>query len=192
MDQYLDRIGLCVGILYLWWEYHGNNKVWFASVVQTLIALRLFFIKGLYGDFAINIYYLVIAVYGYFAWRHKGEKKQAEERPITHVPAWVAVGCAAAMLVLWWAIWFGLKRFTNSTVPVCDAFTTALSIVAMWMMARKYAEQWLAWLVVDVVSTYLYYCKGLPFYCTLYAVYCVVAVFGYRNWLRLMAREKQK
>lgn len=191
MDRPLEIIGFCTGILYLWWEYHGDRKVWFASVVQPLISMRLYFIKGLYADFAINIYYLVMAVYGYFTWSSKSQKQSGEERPITHVPAWVAVGCAAVMLVLWWAIWFGLKRFTDSTVPVGDAFTTALSIVTMWMMARKYVEQWLAWLVVDVVSTALYCYKDLPFYCTLYAVNSVVAVFGYRNWLRLMAREKQ-
>jgi nicotinamide mononucleotide transporter len=71
-------------------------------------------------------------------------------------------------------------------VPWSDAFTTALSIIAMWMLARKYAEQWLAWLVVDAVCVALYIYKGIYFYATLYAIYTVIAYIGYRKWLRMM------
>ena len=79
-----------------------------------------------------------------------------------------------------------LTNFTDSTVPYIDAFTTSLSIVAMWMLARKYVEQWLVWIVVDAVSAGLYFYKGIPFYGVLYAIYTAVAYFGYRRWLRQM------
>ncbi|MGM9859561.1 MAG: nicotinamide riboside transporter PnuC, partial [Muribaculaceae bacterium] len=69
--------------------------------------------------------------------------------------------------------------------PVADAFTTALSIVALWMMARKYTQQWLAWMVVDAVSVGLYIYKGIYFYASLYAIYTVIAWFGYVKWRRL-------
>jgi nicotinamide mononucleotide transporter len=81
-------------------------------------------------------------------------------------------------------------RWTNSTVPMTDALTTALSIVALWMMARKYAEQWLVWLLVDAICVPLYAYKGIYFYAGLYAVYTVIAWFGYRKWLRLMREGK--
>lgn len=188
LDRILEILGFAVGMIYLWWEYHADPRVWLASVVMPAISMWVYFSKGLYADFGINIYYLVIAVYGFRVWTRGNKKadKSGAGQKITHTPprAWAVV--AVSLAVLWVAIWFLLTRVTDSTVPVADAFTTALSIVAMWMMARKYAEQWLAWLVVDVVCVGLYIYKGLVFYPILYAVYSVIAVFGYRKWLRLM------
>lgn len=107
-------------------------------------------------------------------------------REITHTPVRVWCGVAIVAIILWYAIWWMLVSLTDSTVPVADSFTTALSIVGLWMMARKYAEQWLIWFVVDIVCSGLYYYKGLPFYCLLYAIYTVIAILGYRKWLRMM------
>ena len=185
----LEILGFSVGLLYLWWEYHADAKVWLASVVMPAISMWIYYSKGLYADFGINIYYLLIAVYGFISWtRGTSAKKQAPRR-ITHVSAAVCAGALAAMAVLWGVIWWVLVSFTDSTVPVADAFTTALSIVGLWMLARKYAEQWLVWFVVDIVSSGLYFYKGLTFYCILYAVYTVIALLGYRKWLRLMPSE---
>ena len=82
-----------------------------------------------------------------------------------------------------------LVRFTDSTVPLADSFTTALSMVAMWMLARKWVEQWLAWLVVDAVCAVLYFYKSIPFTASLYAFYTVMAVVGYRAWHRRVEKS---
>lgn len=198
-DLFLEILGFSIGIVYLWWEYHANSKVWLASMVMPAISMWLYFSKGLYADFSINIYYLLIAIYGYWAWtRNKtsGEGKEAKGSDskkvleISHTPVWAWGVVVAATGVLWWLLWWLLSNFTDSTVPVADAFTTALSIVAMWMMARKYAEQWLAWFVVDAVCVGLYIYKGLIFYPILYSIYTVIALFGYRKWVRLIPSEK--
>ncbi len=188
-----EIIGFVIGLLYLWWEYHADSKVWLASVVMPAISMWIYYSKGLYADFAINIYYLVIAAYGFWVWSRGGAAKKGSSRkdyPITHTPiaVWAAVTVFAG--VLWVAIWWILVTFTDSTVPVADAFTTALSIVGLWMLARKYVEQWLVWLIVDAVCCALYYYKGLPFYGTLYGIYTVIAVLGYRKWLNIMKMQK--
>ena len=185
----LEILGFSVGLLYLWWEYHADAKVRRASVVMPAISMWIYYSKGLYADFGINIYYLLIAVYGFISWTRGTSAKKRAPRRITHVSAAVCAGALASMAVLWGVIWWVLVSFTDSTVPVADAFTTALSIVGLWMMARKYAEQWLVWFVVDIVSSGLYFYKGLTFYCVLYAVYTVIALLGYRKWLRLMQSE---
>ncbi|MCM1050423.1 MAG: nicotinamide riboside transporter PnuC [Paenibacillus sp.] len=192
-DSILEILGFSVGLLYLWWEYHANPKVWLASVIMPSISMWIYYSKGLYADFGINIYYLAIAVYGFVIWTRgtpgtSGKKKAS--RPITHTPRWAWAVAIVGTLVLWRAIWWILVSFTDSTVPVADAFTTSLSIVGLWMLARKYAEQWLAWFVVDIVCCGLYLYKGLPFYCALYGIYTVIAIFGYRKWLRLMAAQQ--
>ncbi len=194
-DHIYEFLGFGVGLLYLWWEYHADSKMWFASVVMPLISMWIYFSKGLYADFAINIYYLVIAVYGFIVWtRGKGHATADSEsakkgHPITHVPATVAIGCIAAGLLLWWIIWWLLDNYTDSKVAVADAFTTAYSIVGLWMLARKYAEQWLVWLIVDIVCTALYFYKGIYFYSVHYAIYTIIAALGYRKWLRMMQRD---
>lgn len=185
--RFLEIFGFIVGLAYLWWEYHADTRVWIASVIMPAISIWIYFSKGIYADFAINIYYLVIAVYGYIAWKHGfGDKKDKKPRAITHTPLPVWAGVAVAAAALWLLLFFVLSHYTDSTIPRLDAFTTALSVVAMWMMARKYAEQWLVWLVVDIVSTGLYIYKGLILYPILYAAYSVIAILGYRKWLTLM------
>ena len=82
-----------------------------------------------------------------------------------------------------------LVNYTDSTVPIADSFTTALSIVGMWMLARKYIEQWWVWCVVDVTSSALYVYKGLYFTAILYALYAIIAIFGYLKWKTLMRNE---
>lgn len=191
MDKIIEILGFSIGLLYLWWEYHANNKLWLASMVMPCISMWIYFSKGLYADFAINIYYLVIAVYGYVVWtRKRGAGADGEEKssslPITHTPRRMAALCAAAAVAMWGLLYLILEYLTDSTVPVADAFTTALSIVGMWMLARKYIEQWAVWIAVDVVCVGLYFYKGIYFYSILYAIYTVIAFCGYRKWLRLM------
>ena len=190
IDSALEILGFTVGLLYLWWEYHANAKVWLASVIMPAISMWIYYSKGLYADFGINIYYLVIAVYGFLTWTRGGAgvRKQAP-RKITRTPLLAAAVGVLSTGLLWLGIWWILVNFTDSTVPVADAFTTAFSIVGLWMMARKYAEQWLVWFVVDIVCSALYYYKGIPFYAILYGVYTIIALFGYRKWLRLMRQS---
>ena len=182
----LEILGFIVGLLYLWWEYHADARVWLASVIMPAISMWIYFSKGIYADFAINIYYLIIAIYGYVIWRTGGIRKEKKPQPITHTPIAVWAGIAAVTALLWWALTWILSNFTDSTVPVTDAFSTSLSIVGTWMLARKYAEQWLIWIIVDIVCMGLYAYKGLIFYPILYGIYTVVAGFGYRKWLGLM------
>ncbi len=195
-DKILEVLGFSVGLLYLWWEYHADSRLWFASIVMPTISMWIYFHKGIYADFAINIYYFLIAVYGYIAWTRTGRRGKAaarskkEELPIRHIPRRQLLSCTAVFILLWIALYCGLRYLTDSTVPVADAFTTALSIVAMWMLARKYIEQWIAWIAVDAVCVGLYSYKGIYLYGVLYGAYTIVALMGYRNWKRLMQKQQ--
>ena len=118
---------------------------------------------------------------------------------ITSVPAYTVGSCGengavpakrlltAAVFATTAAV---LVHFTDSTVPYGDSFTTALSITALWMLSRKYAEQWLVWIAVDIVSAGLYFYKGLCPTGVLYTLYAVAAVAGYFKWLKMMKNGK--
>ena len=113
-------------------------------------------------------------------------KKDVKELPITHLPKQGWINVALAYVVFQFLIAWILIQYTDSNVPWMDAFTTALSIVGMWMLARKYVEQWGVWLVVDVASAGLYIYKGLYFTAVLYALYAIIAIFGYKKWKSMM------
>lgn len=195
-ESFLDLLGFVLGILYLWWEYFANPKMWIAELIMPVIMVWLFFDKGLYADAAMNCYYFAIAIYGYIVWtrhRHEGsQERKSSQRPITHIPFMTVAILTLVFAGVYALIAFWLVTCTDSTVPYLDAFTTALSIVAMWMLAQKYVEQWLAWILVDAVSARLYLYKEIPLSATRYIIYTVIAVFGYRKWLRLMQRQSNE
>ena len=108
------------------------------------------------------------------------------EKQIAFTPRKLLIPLLIALCVVFALIGEVLAAYTDSTVPWWDSFTTALSIIAMWMLAHKYVEQWLVWLVVDVVSCGLYLYKDLYFTSFLYGLYALIAFFGYLKWKQLM------
>lgn len=114
----------------------------------------------------------------------------SEELPITFFPRRLILRTLGFFILAWAATYYVLVAYTNSTVPLLDAFTNALSFVGLWALARKYVEQWLFWIAVDVVCCYLYVVKGIPFKAGLYGLYVVIAVMGYWKWKGL-ARKAQ-
>ena len=189
----LELLGTLVGIIYLWLEYRASIYLWIAGIIMPAIYIIIYYKAGLYADFGINIYYLLIALYGWIMWKRgthsSSEKREERELPISHTPkrAWrnIIFTYIVAQLFITWI----LKEYTDSTVPIADSFTTALSIVGMWMLARKYLEQWWVWCIVDVASSALYIYKELYFTSALYAVYAIIAIFGYSKWKKMMQHE---
>ena len=186
--NYLDLITAILGLMYIFLEVRVSIWMWVVGFVMQLLGIVLYYQKGLYADCGMEFYYLAMTVYGFIAWmRHK----QKADLPIRHMPKKMAFIWLGVGLAIWALIYFVLSRFTNSNVPVADAFTTALSIVGIWALARKYLEQWFVWIVVDIVTSALYFYKDIPFKASLYALYVVIAVFGYFKWKKMMQGKAQ-
>jgi nicotinamide mononucleotide transporter len=180
---FLQIVGVCLGLLYLLLEYRASIYLWVVGLIMPLVHGFLYYQSGLYADMGMNAYYVVAGLYGWLVWHNK-PRKSGTSFPITRTPARLIAPLLAVAVVVFGAIWWVLARYTDSTVPVWDALSTALSVVAMWMLSRKYVEQWLVWLVVDMISSGLYIYKGIPFTAGLYALYSVLAVAGYVRWLK--------
>lgn len=193
MMEYLEIIGTIVGLIYLWLEYHASIYLWVASIVMPLIYIFIYHDAGLYADMGINIYYVIASIYGIICWRwgisRKNKKDASTALKITHTPTSRITPLSIISIALIFAIAYILITFTDSNVPWWDSVTTSLSIVAMWMMARKYIEQWWVWIVVDVISAGLYVYKELFFTAGLYALYAIIAYFGYKKWKELMLTQ---
>lgn len=184
--NYLEILGTIVGLIYLWLEYRASIRLWIAGIIMPAIYIFVYYEAQLYASVGINAYYLLVSVYGFAVWR-AGKKASGGTLPVTRTPAKAILPMAITGALAFLAIAWILTRYTDSDVPWIDSFTTALSIIGMWMLARKYLEQWLVWIVVDVVCSVLYVYKELYFTSALYAVYAVIAIFGYLNWKKMMA-----
>lgn len=191
--EFLEIIGTIIGLIYLWLEYNASIHLWIASIVMPAIYTFIFFDVGLYADMGIQIYYVLASIYGFICWKwaidRKNKKNEAKRLKISHAPYRLYTPLSIIYTVLTFAIAYILIRFTDSNVPWWDSITTSLSIVAMWLMARKYIEQWWVWLVVDFMSAGVYLYKDLYFTAGLYALYAVIAYFGYKKWEKLMITQ---
>ena len=197
----LQIAGVALGLAYLWLEYHADIRLWIVGLVMPMVHGVLYYKAGLYADSSMQVYYVLAGLYGWIVWhsaRRKGAPgderrtaKKAKEAKnaaaITHTPLRQIPALAAVYVAAHAGLYLLLTRLTNSTVPFWDAMTTALSVVAMWMLSRKLVEQWLVWLVVDVITVGLYLYKGIPLTAGLYALYSALAVAGYLRWRKQAA-----
>ena len=185
---WLDILTTILGLIYIWLEYRAHIALWVVGIIMPALDIYLYWSHGLYGDAGMACYYTIAAIYGYIAWRWgKGEK---QELPITHMPLRLYLPTVLFFFIAWAATYYILVTWTNSTVPLLDSFTNALSFVGLWALARKYIEQWWFWIVVDIVCCILYVQKGIPFKAGLYGLYVAIAIAGYFKWKQMMKSEK--
>ena len=189
--HWLDILTTILGLFYIWLEYRASIWLWLFGIIMPALDIYLYWSHGLYGDAGMACYYTVAALYGFAVWKFGRKKSQTTDvMPITHMPLRLYLPAAVFFLLAWGATFYVLITWTNSTVPVLDSFTNALSFVGLWALARKYIEQWWFWIVVDVVCCVLYVQKGIPFKAGLYGLYVVIAIAGYFKWKQIMKSEK--
>ncbi len=188
--DWLDIMTTILGLIYIWLEYRAHIALWIVGIVMPALDVYLYYRHGLYGDAGMAVYYTLAAVYGLFVWKFKTSKKDKQELPIRHMPVRQYLPVTIFFITAWAATYYVLITWTNSTVPLLDSFTNALSFVGLWALARKYLEQWFFWIVVDAVCTVLYVQKGIPFKAGLYGLYVVIAVLGYFKWKRMMIQQR--
>lgn len=207
--HWLDIVTTILGLIYLVLEYRASIALWVVGIVMPAMDIYLYWSHGLYGDAGMAVYYTLAAIYGYAVWKfgakwkamikRKGSDKKegasavsssSEDLPITFFPRRLILRTLGFFVLAWAATYYVLVAYTNSTVPLLDAFTNALSFVGLWALARKYVEQWLFWIAVDVVCCYLYVVKDIPFKAGLYGLYVVIAVMGYWKWKGLAKKAQ--
>ena len=189
-EYWLDILTTVLGLIYIWLEYRVSIALWFVGVIMPALDVWLYWSHGLYGDAGMAVYYTLAAVYGYYVWKFKKTRKLKQSLPIIHLPRRQYLPATLFFLFAWGATYYILVTWTNSTVPLLDSFTNALSFVGMWALARKYLEQWFFWIVVDAVCCFLYIQKGIPFKAGLYGLYVVIAIAGYYKWKQMLKITK--
>ena len=180
----LELVGVVFGLVYIFLSIRQNVWCWPVSLISVGAYVILAYQIRLYSDVILNAYYVGAALYGWWYWLHGG--RRGTEAPVrrTRPPE-------ALVLLLLGVLGTALAgylfaTYTDADLPYWDAFTTAFSFVATWMLAQKALENWLLWIVVDAVLAGVYAYKALYFTSGLFAVYTVLAIVGYRAWKRSM------
>lgn len=186
----LQCVGTALGLLYLWLEYKANIWLWVVGAIMPVVHGILYLNSGIYADAAMQLYYVAAGIYGLIIWKRR--PKNASDGKIRHTPKEWILNLVVLYAFFHAELYLFLVEFTDSVVPFFDSMSTALCIVAMWMLSRKLVEQWLVWLVVDMISVGLYIYKGIPITAGLYTLYCVLAVAGYMRWRRQAKIESLK
>ena len=202
--HWLDIVTTVLGLAYILLEYRASLWMWVVGFAMQALGIVLYYQKGLYADCGMEFYYLSMTVYGYWKWVRGNQRDRSfdtstdssDPQPpnlggleITHIPLRLLVRWSVIMAAVWALIYWLLVTYTNSNVPLADSFTTALSLIGIWALAHKYLEQWFIWIAVDVVTSILYFYKDIPFKASLYALYVIIAIFGYMKWRRMMTSD---
>lgn len=188
--SWLEVFAVIFGILSVWFARKENIWVYPTGIVNVLIYVYLCFYAGLYADMAINAFYFVMSVFGWYNWsRRTGNNDHV---PISTLSLVQWVFYVILIAVAFGIIYYVLINYTDSTVPRFDSFTTALFIAAMWLMAIKKIENWLLWILGDVLVIPMFAIKGLAFTSVQYIVFLVLAIMGYIEWRKRLNPVKAK
>jgi nicotinamide mononucleotide transporter len=176
----VELVAALITVASIWLATRENVWYYPTGLASVLLYAWVFFEARLYAETALQFVWLVLMLYGWYEWLHGGANKS--ELPVTRTPrrAWLAVaigGLAATAIIV--AI---QRRYTNNPAPLVDSSIAAWSIVAQWMTARKWIENWLLWIVINVVAVALYIDRRLWPTAGLYVVLFVLGIEGYRKW----------
>lgn len=182
IDIVLEIIAVLFGLASVLFAKKNNIAVYPTGIISTIIFVYLLNKWGLMGDMMINIYYTTMSVYGWYLWSRKSDDKL--ELPITSVTSkeiyyGVLLFILTVVFVLFVYNYF--DKFTHWTAYV-DTFTTGIFFVGMWLMAKRKLENWILWIIGDLVSIPLYFYRGYTFTSIQYAIFTVIAVYGYIEW----------
>lgn len=178
-----------LALAYLLLAMQEKISCWYAAFASTLIYLFLFWDVSLLMESALQVFYLLMAVYGWWQWRHHRDKRRdlhIHRWPLrTHLVVFAGVGLLTLV--------FGylLDTNTSAALPYLDSFTTWGAVATTYMVTRKVLENWLYWIVVDGVSIYLYLDRGLYLTALLFLLYVMIVIVGFFQWRAIYKREKQ-
>lgn len=187
----IELLGAILGLIYIYFSIRQNILTWPTGLLTSAFYVVVFLRSGFYADMGLQVYYVVISIYGWYFWL-KGKRNvnvTENQLPVRTTSKKIWINLSGIFIIIFVAILYILLKFTDSNVPYLDTLTTALSIVATWMLAKKYIEHWLIWIFVDVLSIGLYIYKSLWPTVILFTVYTAMAFIGYVEWKKDLKQQ---
>lgn len=189
----IEYIGVITGVIYLVLEFMQRPSMWIVSIINATTYILVYAYAKIYADMAFYVYNVGISCYGWFLWRKSLDgNKRSNRIEYCNVTAPIVMRLILIVLILFVLITLILKHLTDSPSPYLDALTTAISIVASWMTARRFLEHWIAWTIVNIISVPLYIVRDILPTAGLFTLYAVVSILGYLWWRKKGIRIEQE
>lgn len=184
----LEILATVFGLWSVWCYVRESIWAWPAGLINVLLFIVLFWKWGLYAEAGLQVVFTGLQIYGWWQWLRGGEQHRGVVITRTSARLWSLLAGLAVVGIL--PIGLALDRWTDSTVPWWDTIPVVLSLVAQWMISHKKLENWLVWIVVDLISIPLFAYKGLYLTAALYGVFLVLCCVGLRAWSRTLRGER--
>tara|TARA_R110002051_G_scaffold145817_2_gene218779 strand:- start:7949 stop:8587 length:639 start_codon:yes stop_codon:yes gene_type:complete len=187
----LEIVAVFFGLLSVLFSKQNNIWVYPTGMISTAIFVYLLVLWGLIGDMLINIYYFIMSVYGWYVWTRKVD--EAHVTPISEMTKkehQISIVIFISTLFFVFVVYQLFDKWTSWTAYV-DTVTTAVFFVGMWLMAKRKVENWLYWVVGDIISVPLYFYKGFTFTSFQYLIFTIIAIFGYSAWKKSLNKNPQ-
>ena len=186
-DNPIEAISAVFGIVCVYLNAKENIWGWPIGIINVAMAIYIFLQQRLYGDMGLHVIYVILGFYGWYNWLYGG--KAHSELKVT----WSSSSNLMLMLVIGVVGTVGLGDFlssyTDADLPFWDSFTTVFSLIAQYQLTKKYLENWIVWIIVDLVCVFLYFYKGIYIYSFLYVVYLALATMGFFSWKKSMQSD---
>lgn len=189
VDIVLEIIAVLFGFLSVWCSKQNNILVFPTGMISTSIFVYLLFKWSLLGDMLINAYYFIMSIYGWYVWTRKVDNTHLTPISLTNkkekmASAWIFI----ATLLFVYIVYNSFNMWT-SWVAYVDTITTGIFFVGMWLMAKRKVENWIFWILGDLISIPLYFYKGFTFTSLQYLGFTIIAIYGYISWKKLLSKE---
>ncbi|MDA7731047.1 nicotinamide riboside transporter PnuC [Flavobacteriaceae bacterium] len=189
-DIVLEIIAVVFGLLSVWYSKNNNILVFPTGMISTTIFIYLLYKWVLLGDMMINAYYFVMSIYGWFIWTRKENNTVT---PITRMNSYekkIGVLIFLSSLMFVYLVYVYFDKWGTITSYI-DNLTTAIFFVGMWLMAKRKIENWIFWIIADIISIPLYFYKGLTFTSLQYLIFTFIAIAGYYSWKKILNKSHQ-
>ncbi len=185
--EVLEIIATITGIIAVAFQAKEKIIAWPFALISVAIASYIFFHSKLYSDFGLHIIYIILNIYGWMVWSQRDPSSDVASTKILSKDGllWAILITVLGTILLGYT----MGNFTDADLPFFDAFTTSGSLVAQFLLAKKYLQNWLFWLVVDIVAIPIYLYKGLYYFSFLFFVYFLICIYGYVSWKKNLPQE---
>lgn len=175
----LETTAVMFSIIYVILATKQNIWCWAFAAISVTLYTYICLNARLFAEAILQVFYLFMAAYGYYNWNKSNSELEVKEWSISKHLLIILFG---AIIVFFVGFYF--STYTNAKMPIVDSFTTIFSIIATYMITKKVLENWLYWIVIDIVSIYLYFSRDLHLTSLLFILYTIIAIFGYFAWLK--------
>ena len=189
-DIVLEIIAVVFGLLSVWYSKNNNILVFPTGMISTAIFIYLLYKWVLLGDMMINAYYFLMSIYGWFIWTRKENNTITPISRVTNNEKKIGIIIFLSSLIFVYLIYVYFDKWGTITSYV-DNITTAIFFVGMWLMAKRKIENWIFWIIADIISIPLYFYKGLTFTSLQYLIFTFIAIAGYYSWKKILNKSLQ-